>query len=177
MSDDISETINRPATASGNKVTSKTIGQVTELTVITPIKDCSVDKLRQVLAGIQASPESPIKRISSIHFARWVIFDNDTRLLFTSNFDGTWEKYLRDFVELASDGLDAIWSNCVGYPGAKPFEGFKKYVEENQVKTDLFYPAYPAASVKQILKALDWEKKTNAFQRELSKPPKPGIGA
>ncbi len=177
MSDDINETISKSPAEVSEKITSTTIGQVTEITVITPIREGSVDRLRQVLAGIQASPESPIKRISSIHFARWVIFDNGTRLLFTSNFDGTWEKYLRDFVELAADGLDAIWSNCVGYPGAKPFEGFAKYVQENQIKTDLFYPAYPGASVKQVLKALDWEQKTNAYQRELAKPPKPGIGA
>ena len=150
---------------------SKTIGQVTELTVITPIIEDKADQLRAVLAGIQAHPDSPIKRISTIHFARWVIIDNDASLLFCSNFDGSLDTYLRDFVELAADGLDAIWNNCIGYPGAQPFEQFADYVYENQVKTDLFYPAYPEASVRKIIKALDWEVKTDKYQRELAKPP------
>jgi hypothetical protein len=153
-------------------IISKTIGQVTELTVITPISEGKANNLRDVLNAIQVNPDSPIKRISSIHYARWVIFDNDSRLLFTSNFDGTWEKYLRDFVELAAEGLDKIWSNCVDYPGAKPYEAFAKYVRAHQVETNLFYAAYPDASVPTVIKALDWEKKTNAYQRELAKPPK-----
>lgn len=156
---------------------SVTIGQVTELTVISPIIKGREENLRQVLKGIQVSPDSPIKKISSIHYARWVMIDDDTKLLFTSNFDGTWEKYLRDFVNLAPEGLDLIWNNCVDYPGAVPYEGFAKYVRKYQVKTELFYAAYPAASVKNVLKALDWEEKTMAFQRELAQPPRPGIGS
>ena len=155
---------------------SKTICQVTELTVITPIIQGKAETLRQVLKGIQISPDSPIKRISSIHYARWVIFDNDTRLLFTSNFDGTWEKYLRDFVKLAAGGLDAIWSNCVGYPGAEPYENFAAYVRGHQIETSLFYAAYPAATVQTVIKALDWEQKTTTFLREIAKPPESGIG-
>ena len=76
---------------------SKTIGQVTELTVIAPLKPGAAASLRQVLGALQVSPDSPIKQISTIHFARWVVIDNDQRLLFTSNFDGSWETYLRDF--------------------------------------------------------------------------------
>ncbi|MCZ6860457.1 MAG: hypothetical protein O7I42_09305 [Alphaproteobacteria bacterium] len=153
-------------------VTSITLGgNITELTVITPIIEGRSETLRQVLQGIQISPDSPIKKISTIHYARWVIFDNDTRLLFTSNFDGTWKKYLEDFVNLIPDGLDAIWGNCVGYPGATPFEGFAKYVRDHQIKTDLFYAAYPEVTVKGVLKALDWEKKTNDFLDKLAEPP------
>ena len=33
-----------------------------------------------------------------------------------SNFDGTWERYLEDFIELAYPGLNGIWSNTVGFP-------------------------------------------------------------
>ncbi len=153
-------------------VTSITLGgNITELTVITPIIEGRSETLRQVLQGIQISPDSPIKKISTIHYARWVIFDDDTRLLFSSNFDGTWKDYLEDFVNLIPDGLDAIWGNCVGYPGATPFEGFANYVHDHQIKTDLFYAAYPEVTVKHVIKALDWEQKTNDFQQELAKTP------
>ncbi|MBT2234295.1 hypothetical protein [Nonomuraea sp. NEAU-A123] len=29
-------------------------------------------------------------RIGTLHDARWVLFDDDTRLLFATNFDGDW---------------------------------------------------------------------------------------
>jgi hypothetical protein len=140
---------------------SKTIGQVTELTVIAP--------LRQVLNGLQVTPESPIKQIGTIHFARWVIIDNDSRLLFTSNFDGSWENYLRDFSQKTPEGMDRIFGHCDGYPdgGCRDFEAFKDYVAKYQVTTDLFYAAYPETSVKGVIEALRVKKLTDEFLRQL----------
>ena len=147
---------------------SVTVGQATAMTVITPIKEGMADKLRQVLKAIQTAAESPIKRINTIHYARWVIIDNDTRLLFTSNFDGTWEAYLRDFVEKAPEGLDAIWSNCVGYPGARPIQPFIAYVRANEVDAELFYAAYPDVTVGQVQKGLRIQKKFQELLDEFS---------
>ena len=136
---------------------SKTIGVVTEITVIAPLKEGGAARLRQVLAGLQTNPDSPIKQIDTIHFARWVIIDNDTRMLFTSNFDGPLDAYLRDFCVKTPQGMDAIFGNCEGYPagGAADFEAFKAYVRKHQVPTDLFYPAYPESTVKAVKKALE----------------------
>lgn len=135
---------------------SKTIGIVTELTLIAPLKEGAATRLRQVLAGLQTSADSPIAKISTIHFARWVIFDNDTRLLFTSNFDGSLESYLRDFSVEVPDGMDMVFGGCVDYPvaGCRDFPGFQAFVDKFQVPTDLFYAAYPEASVKAVKRAL-----------------------
>ncbi len=148
---------------------SKTVGQVTELTVIAPLKPGSAVILRQVLNALQTSTDSPIKQISTIHFARWVIFDNDQRLLFTSNFDGSWEAYLRDFSQRTPDGMDRIFGHCDGYPagGCRDFEAFKEYVRKFQVPTDLFYAAYPESSVKAVTEALRVKKLTDEFLRQL----------
>jgi hypothetical protein len=149
---------------------SKTIGQVTELTVIAPLKPGSAPSLRQVLNALQIAPDSPIKKIGTIHFARWVIFDNDQRLLFTSNFDGSWENYLRDFSQLTPQGMDHIFGHCDGYPagGCQDFEAFKAYVAKYQVPTDLFYAAYPESSVKAVLEGLRVKALTDEFIRKLS---------
>jgi hypothetical protein len=48
---------------------------------------------------------------ASIHFARWVILPRTDKLLFLSNYDGGWERYLEDFIARAHAGLTAIWSN------------------------------------------------------------------
>jgi hypothetical protein len=149
---------------------SKTVGQVTELTVIAPLKPGAAVTLRQVLAALQTSPDSPIKQINSIHFARWVIFDDDQRMLFTSNFDGSWENYLRDFSVKTPEGMDRIFGHCEGYPegGCRDFEAFKAYVRKYQVPTDLFYAAYPQHSVKAVLEALRVKTLTDEFLRKLS---------
>jgi hypothetical protein len=54
--------------------------------------------------------------IPTIHFARWVFIDDNRRLLFFSNYDFSWESYLGDFIDLASDGLTSIWSNTTFFP-------------------------------------------------------------
>ena len=47
----------------------------------------------------------------TIHFAHWAIAGNGGRLIFFSNFDGSWESYLDDFIEKAHQGLTLAWTN------------------------------------------------------------------
>lgn len=83
--------------------------------------------------------------IPSIHFARWILIDNDQRLLFFSNFDGSWENYLGDFVDKAAVGLTAIWSNTKGFPkthnlineGARDEQSFKEWTRHLQISTQV----------------------------------------
>ena len=35
----------------------------------------------------------------TIHYARWILFDNDTRFIYTATFDTEMDKYLDDAVE------------------------------------------------------------------------------
>src|SRR5262249_30863844 len=95
--------------------------------------------------------------ITSIHYARWMILD-DRRLLFFSNFDGSWESYLGEFVDQASSGLTSVWSNTVGFPparwllgaGARDEERFKNWTRTHQIETQVWYSAYPKLSVQNI---------------------------
>ncbi len=95
--------------------------------------------------------------ISSIHFARWVITP-DKSLVFMSNFDGSWESYLNDFIDLAAPGLTAVWTNTeneVGFPrtkwlvtkGARDEARFKAYARFSMVPTNTWYSAYPDLTV------------------------------
>jgi hypothetical protein len=153
-------------------VISKTIdGNITELTLISKIIPAKLPALKAFLQMIQADPGMTIARISTIHYARWVLFDNDTRLLFCSNFDGSFEAYLQDFAEKLPQGLDGIWGNCEGYPGCNPFGPFMEWVRSCQIEVICFYAAYPKSTVKDVFKALDWQKKTLTYMQELAKPP------
>lgn len=97
--------------------------------------------------------------IQTIHFARWVALP-DRRLLFFSNYDGSWEAYLGEFIDKAALGLTMIWTNTIWYPktrlllfkGAKDEESFKAWTRANQVPTQVWYSAYPNLSVGDVLR-------------------------
>ena len=110
------------------------------------------------------SNEGTLAGIPSIHFARWVIIDKGRRLLFLSNYDGSWENYLGDFVDKAATGLTAAWSSTVlikaedGFPkakwlvlkGARDEQRFKAYARAGQVTTNVWYSAYKELSVQNV---------------------------
>ncbi len=91
--------------------------------------------------------------IISIHFARWAILDHGRYLFFESNYDGSWESYIGEFVDKAASGMDLIWTATPGYPekGAYDIEAFKSIIRRNQLKTQVFYSAYPDTTVRNIL--------------------------
>jgi hypothetical protein len=96
--------------------------------------------------------------IPSIHFAKWLLIDGGRRLLFFSNYDGSWESYLGDFVDQAAVGLNLAWMATEGYPntryvaggGANDEETFKAWARVHQHPTNLFYSAYPTLSVADV---------------------------
>jgi Dyp-type peroxidase family len=119
--------------------------------------------LRTVLAFINFSAkylsnQGNLAGIPSIHFARWVIVDGGRRLVFFSNFDGSWDNYLGDFIDKSHSGLTAVWSNCVGFPrttgltggGATNEQQFKAYSRDSQIPTQVWYSAYRWLSVSNI---------------------------
>jgi hypothetical protein len=96
--------------------------------------------------------------IPSIHFAHWSLIDRGRRLFFVSNFDGSWENYLDDFIDKASPGLTAIWSNTIGFPktrwlikeGARDGSRFKANARDKQNYTNVWYSAYTQLTVQTI---------------------------
>ena len=43
-----------------------------------------------------------LSNINTIHFARWVLMPGSNRLMFFSNYGGSWESYLEDFITKAA---------------------------------------------------------------------------
>ena len=92
--------------------------------------------------------------IPSIHFARWSFIPN-RGVLFLSNFDSSWQSYLGDFINQASSGLTAVWSNTVDYPrtewllsaGSKDASRFLAWTRYHQIPSQVWYAAYPGISV------------------------------
>ena len=90
-------------------------------------------------------------RIQTIHFARWAFLDGKKRVLFISNYDGSLEAYMDDFINKVGWGLNLVFSNGVGYPrthwlvrdGSKSEQQFKYTLRRHQLPTQVWYKAYP----------------------------------
>lgn len=142
------------------------------LTAIAPIIPGRRAALQGVLAAfrarIEAGGPTPLEGIGTVHFARWVIIPDDAdggQLLFTSNFDGPWDDYIEDFANQSAASFDAIYSNCEGWPeqGARDVAAFKDYVHRHELTSDVYYRAYPTATVRQVRAALKLKATMNAL--------------
>lgn len=112
--------------------------------------------LTNVVARV--STKGKLSGLTSLHFAHWALIDDGKRLLFLTNYDGSWENYLDDFIDKASIGLTGIWSNTVNFPrtrflvlgGAQDERRFKTISRRNQVYSNVWYSAYERLTVQAI---------------------------
>lgn len=106
----------------------------------------------------RVSYKGSLSGLTTLHFAHWVLIDEGRRLLFLTNYDGSWENYLDDFVDRAALGLTGIWSNTEDFPrtkflvfgGARDATRFKAIARHTQAFTDVWYSAYPALTVASV---------------------------
>jgi hypothetical protein len=92
--------------------------------------------------------------VKTIHFARWTVLDDWRRVIFTSYYDGSLESYMDDFIDKVAYGLNASFSNGIGFPktrfllfdGARREQEFKDYLRRHQLPTQVWYSAYDQLS-------------------------------
>jgi hypothetical protein len=98
-----------------------------------------------------------LDRIGTVHFARFVFLENNTKLAIITTFDGDFDTYINDFVEdtRVAEIFDAIAeriSPAPPTPVANHRREFIEFVKRHDVKAvPPFYSAYPRLTVKQIL--------------------------
>jgi len=135
------------------------LGKVSELTIIVPLVAGGAKRLRaflRLLGGNLARGD----QVGTLHNMRFVFFDNDTRLLFATTYDGDWDAYIDDFVTKIPDYLDLIDSAWDGWPGIRSPKA-KDYLAAHQISAEGWYVAHPdltvaeTARLKRIGKAVD----------------------
>jgi len=131
-----------------------TDGQAHELTAILQLKPGGAERTREMLK-LRTSDEARARRdaMGNLHDMRVVFFDNDTRMLFATVFDGTWDSYIDDFASKMPDQLDALFAEVEGYPGIHD-PSVKDYIIKHRIEAEEFYSAYPNATVTEIRKGL-----------------------
>ncbi|WP_433360393.1 hypothetical protein ACQPZX_26650 [Actinoplanes sp. CA-142083] len=151
------------------------VGPTSEFTLFFHVRPGHGPALHEALRNLQESPgyrpgdyDLPI---AVIHEARFVPFDNDTRLLFATSFDGPWDSYMDDFASKPLKLFDAIFQHVEGYEGLPDLESVKKFVLSAQVSAGGYARNY-GGTVKEIRKA---ERVNRAFQEVLDDPAAAGL--
>jgi len=142
--------------AQGNSRPGLKAGRSNEFTLIMKLKPGGAERLRQKLGSdsqLGGQNQSLMDRMGTVHDLRYLVFDNDTRLLFASTFDGDWDAYLDDFGAYIPNEIDMIFGEAEGFPGIRSPD-VKDWIVKNQVSSIHFYSAYPNESVKELWKAV-----------------------
>jgi hypothetical protein len=122
-------------------------GKVSELTIIVPLVDGGAKRLRgllELLGGTFAGADA----VGTVHDMRFVLLDNDTKLLFCTAYDGEWDAYIEDFATKIPDALDLLFSNSVGWPGIRN-PAVKDWIVKHQIPAVSWYVANPNLTVVQ----------------------------
>src|SRR5215210_1223440 len=106
--------------------------------------------------------------IATIHEARFVLFDDDTRLVFVTSFDGPWDAYMEDFFTSGPTLalFDVIFRHTEGYEGLPDRTAVKSFVLGAQQTAGAYARNY-GGTVKEIRKA---QRVNDAFQQVLDTP-------
>jgi hypothetical protein len=125
-----------PPVVSAGRVGSR-LGKVSELTMVVPLAPGGAERLRaflKLLGGNLAGAD----KVGSVHDMRFVFFDDDTRMIFATTYDGEWEAYIDDFIAKIPDYLDIIDSAWEGWPGIRDPHA-KDYLAEHQLTAEGWY--------------------------------------
>lgn len=104
-----------------------------------------------LMARIGVMRSGFLSTIGTIHAARWVVLPGTRQLVFCSNYDGSWESYLEDFITKAARGVTAVWSNADGFPrsrllffdGATDGDRMKRFARCSMRPTAFWFSAHP----------------------------------
>jgi hypothetical protein len=135
-------------------------GKVSELTVIFPISPDGAKRLRAFLNVLPGLPGVGGDLVGTLHDMRFVLLDNDTKLLFATAYDGDWDAYIDDFATKVPDFLDVQFSGVPGWPGIHS-PAVKDFIVQHQVQAQGWYVANPDLTVaetrrlERVGKALD----------------------
>jgi hypothetical protein len=120
-------------------------GKVSELTAIIPLVPGGGKRIRGLLDLLEGNFQGA-DLVGTLHDMRFVLLDNDTKLLFCTTYDGEWDAYIDDFVTKIPNSMDILFCNCEGWPGIRS-PVIKDWLVKQQHTADAWYVSNPNLSV------------------------------
>ena len=136
-------------------------GNVSELTAIAKLKPGGGDRLRRIF-NLTGGNFDGAQKVSTLHDMRFVLFDDDTRILFATAYDGDWDTYINDFATKIPDLMDLLFANVEGWPGiASP--DVKDFIADHQIDAAGWFVANPQVTVVDVRRLQRMETALDAF--------------
>jgi hypothetical protein len=128
------------------------IGRKGEISGIGKLAPDGARIFRERLPQIQAEAAYWETRVGTVHDFRVTLLDNDTRIMFSIVFDGSFKPYIRDILAEASPWLDQIFVGVwEGFKGSSDPESVERLLGFS-FQADLFFVANPEVSVRDVAK-------------------------
>jgi hypothetical protein len=168
----LAEGVTMTSSATGATRPGVSVGPTSEFSLFFYVKPGEGESLRAALRDLQDTPGyrpgDYNMAVSTIHEARFVLFDDDTRLAFITSFDGPWDAYMADFFTSGPtvDLFNVIFGKVEGYDGLPDLSALKAFILEAQ-QTAAAYARNYGGTVKEIRKA---QRVNAAFQQVLDHP-------
>ncbi len=139
--------------------TVKTPSAQNALNLICKIKSHADQKQLEALLQQHALDNAKIlNAVGTVHFARFLFLDNKTHLALFTEYDGSLETYVMDFVKIASPLFNMLLQH-VASPPPLPVEvhpqEFLQWVKAHDLPSVVpLYSAYPTLTVQDIVSNL-----------------------
>lgn len=150
-------------------------GRARALTLLTPIRPFWVPFLWLVMRSARYHTyfRNHSLQFKFIYYVRWAIFrefsPNEKKrysyLLFESNFDIPWQQYIDAFAYVIPKDIRVIWGRGFAFPGPPPAEPLKRWIAMNSLEGGHYHSAYPGASVKMTMAALEAHERLLELER------------
>jgi hypothetical protein len=135
------------------------------LTLVMAVKSpADAQTLNALLLKIQSAPpeQNPIWRalnkLNTVHFARFVFLEQQTKLAVITTYDGSFDDYINEFIDEIGDVFNALLTHMTDAPPLpvqQHRQAFLDYVRANDLRAiEPFYSAYPTATVLDIKAAV-----------------------
>ena len=148
------------------------VGSTNEFSLFFRVKPGEAQALRTALSKLQQTPgyrpgEYHLA-VQSIHEARFVLFDDDTRLAFMTSFDGPWDAYMEDFFNSGPTLalFHKVFGHTEGFDGLPDLASMRAFISNAQQSAAAYARNY-GGTVKEIRKS---QRVNAAFQQVLDHP-------
>jgi hypothetical protein len=136
-------------------------GALSILVKIKPgMKQALADVLQEIVnLGVEKNELIPFGKITSIHFARFVILHENidaygkplaAHLVFDTSYDLPLVDHLEELVRYGRKGLEQIFSYCENFPEIKNESRLLAYLRSKIIRTETFYVGVGNRSVLEI---------------------------
>ena len=147
-----------------------------ELTVVANVKPGHEKQIREGIldtfvgrAGIQPAEQTASAAKTSLHDARTLLLDNDTRFILLTSYEGDWDKYFDDHFAAFGRTWNRFFEHCEGVDGDVLVDNgkMKDWLYAHQVTAVSWGSKHSGALIEESLRALEVQ---TAFHQVVDHP-------